>query len=148
MVHSLNYNIRTQFYFKADDKTLSNILNQLTLYRINLNGYVSEVLNKNGDLKTVRVVTGTTEGENEFDIQTMRNILKHYRVRYQEKHVIQVLEILSGPPGQINTLYGALWCKMPVHAVYIGEDTKIYLDVTDMGKALEILTQPNLEMCN
>lgn len=148
MNSSLNYNLRTQFYFMTDQRTLSHILNQLSLYRINMNGYVqTEVVRDDSKLNILRIVTGTTEGENEYDLNTMRNILKHYRVRFQEKLVVQVLEILPEAPGQINTIYGSLWCKLSVNAIYVGEDTKIYLDVSDINQTIEILTQPDLEMC-
>lgn len=148
MNSSLNYNLRTQFYFMTDQRTLSDILNQLSLYRINMNGYVqTEIVRDGSKLNILRIVTGTTEGENEYDLNTMRNILKHYRVRFQEKSVVQVLEILPEAPGQINAIYGSLWCKLSVNAIYVGEDTKIYLDVSDINQTIEILSQPALEMC-
>ncbi len=53
--------------------------------------------------------------------------------------------ISPGVPGQINAIFGALWRKLNVKAIYVGEDTKIYIDVSNIREAIETLSQEEIE---
>ncbi|SDJ16744.1 hypothetical protein [Alteribacillus bidgolensis] len=144
--NSFTFNIRTQFFFVVDDRTLSRILSGIAEEGVNINGYLQTKFSfKNHNL--VRLVVGSTDSESNHDIRVVRGVLIKLSVKLQEKKVIQVLEITSGVPGQVNSIFGALWCKLNVEAIYVGEDTKLYLDVLDINEAIQILSQEDPEQC-
>ncbi|TYS67845.1 hypothetical protein FZC76_14915 [Sutcliffiella horikoshii] len=140
----LNFNIRTQFTFTVSDWDLSRILNGLAEESVNINGYFQTLAGKKFNF--VRMVVGTSE-ERERDIHAVRKVMKLVGVRYRENQVIQLLDSISGVPGQINAVFSTLWCKMQVRAVYLGEDSTIYLDVSNIGYALRFLSEENPPRC-
>jgi len=141
----INFNIRTQFTFSVSDRDLSRILNGLAEERVNINGYFQTLAGKKYNF--VRMVVGTSAGESERDVKTVRKVMKKVGVRYKENQVIQLLDSISGVPGQINAIFGTLWCKMQVRAVYLGEDNTIYLDVSNIGYAIQLLSEENPPRC-
>ncbi|NMH72159.1 hypothetical protein HF078_03625 [Bacillus sp. RO2] len=141
----LNFNIRTQFTFTVSDRDLSRILNGLAEESVNINGYFQTLAGKKFNF--VRMVVGTSAEERERDIRAVRKVMKRVGVRYRENQVIQLLDSISGVPGQINAIFGTLWCKMQVRAVYLGEDSTIYLDVSNIGYAIRLLSEENPPRC-
>ncbi len=141
----LDFNIRTQFTFTISDRHLSRILNGLAEESVNINGYFQTLAGKKYNF--VRMVVGTTAEERESDIRTVRKVMKQVGVRYKENQIIQLLDRVSGLPGQVNTIFGTLWCKMQVRAVYLGEDNNIYLDVSNIGYAIRLLSEENPPRC-
>lgn len=141
----LNFNIRTQFTFTVSDSDLSPILNGLAEENVNINGYFQTLAGKNFNF--VRMVVGTSAEEVERDIRVVRRVLKQVEVRYKENQVIQLLDRISGVPGQFNAIFGTLWCKMQVRAIYIGEDNNFYLDVSNIGYAIRLLAEDNPPRC-
>lgn len=149
-----SYKIRTQFSFIADDPTLSCILNTIANQDISITGYLQtkplETANNytnNLNSNLVRLTVGSPDAETSRDLMGVRNVLNSLGVNFEEKPVIQVLQIVSGIPGIINGIFGALWCKVKVNAFYIGEDTRFFIDVSDVCKALFILSKVPLEQC-
>ena len=141
----LNFNIRTQFTFTISDRDLSRILNGLAEENVNINGYFQTIAGKNFNF--VRMVVGTSTEESESDIRRVRRVMKQVGVRYRENQVIQLLDSVSGVPGQINAIFGTLWCKMQVRAIYLGEDNTIYLDVSNIGYEIRLLSEENPPRC-
>ncbi|WP_404447606.1 hypothetical protein LG307_02355 [Sutcliffiella horikoshii] len=141
----LDFNIRTQFTFSLSDPDLSRILNGLAEENVNINGYFQTLAGKKYNF--VRMVVGTTAEENERDIRSVRKVMKKVGVRYRENQVIQLLNRVSGVSGQVNAIFGTLWCKMQVRAVYLGEDNTIYLDVSNIGYAIRLLSEENPPRC-
>jgi hypothetical protein len=144
------YNIRTQYRFVASDSTLAEILSGIAGRGINLTGYFQtkppEPDGKHGrdaapDCNLVRMVVGSPDAETISDLRGAMDVLASLCVEYQDKPVIQVLQITPGVPGVINAIFGALWRSLAVYATYIGEDTHLFIDVSDIEKALEILTR-------
>ncbi|MDN4071926.1 hypothetical protein [Fictibacillus terranigra] len=146
MQNGLKYNVRTQFRMMADDPTLAKLLKHLALSGININGFQQLKPDPYSPLSVFRFVVGSTEGESPNEIEAVRNILSSSHVHWTEKHVIQILEIASGAPGQLGMIQGALWCKVKIEAIYLGEKTKIYLDVSNNKEAIKVLSQP-LQLC-
>ncbi|MDM5340468.1 hypothetical protein QUF84_25060 [Fictibacillus enclensis] len=145
MPNGLKYNIRNQFVIGVNDRTLAKLLKTLALNGININGFQQH---KTSSFQNIfRFVVGKTEGENNNDLQTVRGILKQLQVEWWEKKVIQILEIASGAPGQLGMVYGALWCRVKIETIYLGENTKLYLDVSDNQEAIFILSAPELKLC-
>lgn len=141
----LNFNIRTQFTFTLSDRELSHILNGLAEESVNINGYFQTLAGKNFNF--VRMVVGTSAEESERDIRVVSKVMKQVGVRYRENQVIQLLDSISGVPGQVNAIFGTLWCKMQVRAVYLGEDNNIYLDVSNIGYAIRLLSEEHPPRC-
>ncbi len=130
--------LRTQFSFVVDDSTLSRILNDIASQDISITGYLQTKpfisnLNYSGDMKSnlVRLVVGSPNSETSTDLMGVRNILNSLDINFEEKSIIQILQIVSGIPGIINGLFGALWRKVTVNAFYLGED-KIILSMYRM----------------
>lgn len=149
-----SYKIRTQFSFIVDDPTLSCILNTIANQDISITGYLQtkpletdNIYNCSSHSNLVRLTVGSPDAETSRDLMGVRNVLNSLGVSFEEKPVIQVLQIVSGIPGIINGIFGALWCKVKVNAFYIGEDTRYFIDVSDVCKALFILSKVPLEQC-
>ena len=141
----LNFNIRTQFTFTVSDQDLSRVLNGLAEQSVNINGYFQTLSGKNFNF--VRMVVGTSAEESERDIRVVRKVMKQVGVRYKENQVIQLLDSVSGVPGQVNAIFGTLWCKMQVRALYLGEDNNIYLAVSNIGYAIRLLSEEDPPLC-
>ncbi|WP_261132076.1 hypothetical protein [Bacillus sp. Marseille-Q3570] len=141
---AFSYNVRTQFTFMTDHRTLSEILNQLATDGININGY-EQIAEHQCNL--VKLVVGRSDGESTHDLLVTKSTLRHFGVRFQTKPILQVLNIASGIPGQVNTIYGALFCRVDVDAIYIGENDNLYVEVSDLDKAIWILSQENVPSC-
>lgn len=149
-----SYKIRTQFSFIVDDPTLSCILNTIANQGISITGYLQTKLfktdnNNTNDMKSnlTRLTVGSPDAETSRDLMGVRDVLNSLGVKFEEKPVIQVLQIVPGIPGIINGIFGALWCKVAVDAFYIGEETRFFIDVSDVCEALLILSQVPLEQC-
>lgn len=152
--NSFAYKIRTQFSFFVDDPTLSCILNSIANQNISITGYFqTKILKKNNNydnnLKSnfVRLVVGSPDEETSKDLMGVRDVLNSLDIKFEEKSVIQVIQIVSGIPGIINGLFGELWCKVTVNALYLGEETRLFIDVSDTCKALLILSEASSEQC-
>ncbi|WP_105617191.1 hypothetical protein [Vallitalea okinawensis] len=149
-VSGFTYKLRTQFSFIADDSTLSCIINSIAGQGISITGYLQTKLLKDryhNNHNIVRLVVGSPEAEDISDLLGVRDVLESFNINFKEKSVIQVFQIISGIPGIIATLYGALWCKVIVDAFYIGEDNRFFIDVSDVCKAFEILNETPIKQC-
>lgn len=135
-----------QFTFEANDPILSEFLNEVAMNNINITDYLQnrEMIGRN----CVQVVVGTPTAQKERDINSTRRILKGLGIKFCEYDIIKVFGFPPVTPGIINTLYGALWCKVKVRSMVIGEETLIYIDVDDIDQALRILRQPTLRRCD
>lgn len=145
------FKIRTQFSFIVDDCTLSSILSGIAKQEINITGYLQTKLfeidkkssnNLNSNFNVVRLVVGSPDSEKCSDLLGVRDILASLGTNFQEKKVIQVLEIASGVPGVINGIFAALLCEVIVYAIYYGEQTRLFIDTSDICKSLLILSHP------
>lgn len=143
----LKYEIeyRTQFTFTANDQTFSNILNGIAKHSVNL---LSLTTTKNRDKNNfIRIVAGTTETETNRDLNVVRRTLNSLNVSFKEETIIALLNIPAGVPGVFNLLYGSLWCKVEVKSMYLGENDIVFLNVSNIKKATEILSQEQLKRC-
>jgi hypothetical protein len=154
---SFSFLIRTQFSFVVNDPTLSQILSGIAAQSINITGYLQtkhfKIKNKDhynivSNNNIVRLVVGSPDSETNADLIGVRKVLNSLGVKFQEKEVIQVLEVIPGVPGVINGIFGALWCKVTVNALYFGEETRLFIDVSDTKKALQILSQAPVKQCH
>lgn len=148
------FKIRTQFSFIIDDSTLSSILSDIAKQGISITGYLQtkslKTHNKcknNFNSNFVRLVVGSHDAENSSDLLGVRNVLDCLGVEFQEKSVIQVVQIIPGIPGVINGIFGSLWCKVTVNALYYGEETRLFIDVSNICEALLILSETLIEEC-
>lgn len=149
-----SYKLRTQFSFIVDDPTLSCILNSIADQNISITGYMQTkplvtVTAPNNDLGSnlVRLTVGSPNAETNKDLMGVRNVLNSLGINFEEKPIIQVLQIVSGIPGIINGIFGALWCKVTVSAFYLGEDNNYFIDVSDVCKAFVILSEAQSQQC-
>jgi hypothetical protein len=103
--------------------------------------------NTDSTLNLVRLIVGSPDAETTGDLMGVRNKLNFLGIKFQEKLVIQVLQIIPGISGIINAIFGALWCKVTVNAFYIEEETRLFIDVSDVCKALLVLAEVALKQC-
>ncbi|MBM7621918.1 hypothetical protein JOC95_003826 [Bacillus tianshenii] len=142
---SFDYLLRTQFSFTADDPALANLLKGIADQKININAFAQL---KGNDTNYVRLVVGSSEAEAPIELQSVRRILRSLKIRFQEKQVIQIIRLRAGRAGQIDDIYSALWCKVEVRSIYIGEKTNVYVDSTDLDQVIAILSSENIEPCS
>ncbi|MGD0154184.1 MAG: hypothetical protein ABSC17_10615 [Thermacetogeniaceae bacterium] len=156
-IGSYSYKIRTQFSFIADDHTLSSILSNIANMGITITGYMQTrlIYLDNNDKNEhhpkqniVRLVAGNAHSETSSDLSGVRDALASLHVDFQEKAILQALGIILEIPGQISTIFGALWCKVAVFALYNGEENTLFVDTSDTCKALLILSQASARLCS
>lgn len=136
---------RTQFTFTANDQTFSNTLNGIAKHSVNLVGLTAT---KNRDQKNfVKIVAGTSESETNRDLNVVRKTLGSQNVSYKEELIIALSNIPAGVPGVFNQLYGSMWCEVEVKSIYLGENDIVFLNVSNIKKATDILMQENLKRC-
>lgn len=144
------YKLRTQFSFTVDDPTLSCILNSIASQDISITAYLQTKpfeTDYDYDANLVRLVVGSPDAETSRDLMGVRNVLNSLGIKFEEKFVIQILVIVPGVPGILNGIFGALWCKVKVNAFYPGEETRLFIDVSDVCKALLILSTVPVIQC-
>ena len=112
---------------------------------INITGYIP--VKEGSGLHFLKVVVGTSTVQAARDFEVTRRTLRSLGVKFKEKEIIQVFGFPPVTPGVLNTLYGALYCKVNVKSMYIGEDNVLYIDVAQLEKAVRILNQPYLKRC-
>ncbi len=142
---TFTFNIRTQYTFLANDRTLSCILSGIAKKKINITGFLQTKIRNHFNF--VRLVVGSPDAETKHDLRVARQVLTSLGVKFQEEKVIQVLRITPGVPGVINRIFGALWCKVKVKSFYIGEETRLFLNVSNIHKAIKILSQTKVVQC-
>lgn len=135
------YLIRTQFTFYANDRTLSCVLGDIAGKGVSITGYMQTKIDKTN---LVRLVVGPPGAVSSSDTRTARNVLKSLGVKFREKKILQVLGIVAGTPGIISRIFRALWRKVTVKALYLGENSNIFVDTSNLSKAIQILKQSNL----
>ncbi|MBP1962900.1 hypothetical protein [Paenibacillus aceris] len=140
-----SFSIRTQFRFVAKDRTLSCILASIARQHVNLTALV--VIKKHNRMNSIRLVVGSPTAESASDLRIVRSVLRSFGVTFQEEKVVQVRNIVPNVPGVSNSIYGALWCRVKVKAVYDGEQNASFLNVSDVKKTIRILSQKNVRQC-
>ncbi|PFH88516.1 hypothetical protein [Bacillus sp. AFS088145] len=137
---------RTQFTFKVNDETLSCVLKDIANDSVNIVGIL---LTKSGENNNfVRLVPGTTELQNKHDLKVVREVLESLNVKFKEETIFALLNIPPGIPGVFSKIYGSLWCKVGVKSFFIGEKDSLFLTVTNIKKATNILMNDYLIQCD
>lgn len=139
--------IRTEFSFITDDQTLALILDNIANESVNISGYFTT---RTRDHKNfVRLVPGINESETKRDLQVVRKTLQALDVRFNKEKIITIStsKVPAGIPGGYSNLYNSLWCRVEVKSFYIGEGGFIYLNVSNINKALESLLDENVKPC-
>jgi hypothetical protein len=150
---TFTFKIRTQFSYIVDDITNSCILSGIAAVGINITGYLqTKIFEPDGNHRhksynLARLVVGSAQSETKAEITKTRDVLDSLSVNFEENPIIEVLELTPGVPGGLNDIFGALWCKVLVNALYYGEETTLYVDVSDIVEALRILSQMPVEQC-
>lgn len=140
-----DFPLRTQFTFFVDDITLSCILSRIAENTVNIAGFFATRIAS--DNYQVRMVVGSSVSENRRELDVVRKTLDCFHVCFEEEKVIAITSIPAGIPGGYNRVIGALWCKVELKAFYVGEDNVIYLNVSDIHKAMDILSQDPIKQC-
>jgi hypothetical protein len=139
------YKLRTQFTFIVNDRTLSCILSRIANHSVNIAAFfTTKNINKNN---FVRLVVGSSESENIQELHVVTKTLKSLNVRFKVEKVIALSTIPAGIPGGYNRVIGSLWCKVELKSFYVGENNIIYLNVSNIKRAKEILSQKNVRQC-
>ncbi|XZF77555.1 hypothetical protein ACSBO6_08415 [Bacillus sp. AL-1R] len=128
---------RTQFTFIVNDETLNCVLKGIANDSVNIVGILMTKSGENNNF--VRLVPGTTESQNKRDLKVVRESLESTNVKFKEETILAILNIPAGTPGVFSKIYDNLWRKVGVKSFYIGEKDSIFLTVTNVKKATEIL---------
>ncbi|MEB3103589.1 hypothetical protein [Ferviditalea candida] len=138
---NFTYLTRTQFTFYASDSILNSVLGGIAGKRVSIAGYMQT---KIGKTNLVRLVVGPQGAVSISDTATARNVLKSLGVRLRMKKVLQVLGIVAGTPGIIRSIYRSLYHKVTVYAIYLGENSNIFVDTCNPSRTIQILKRNNL----
>ncbi|ODG90979.1 MULTISPECIES: hypothetical protein [Bacillaceae] len=137
---------RTQFTFIVNDETLSCVLKDIANNSVNIVGIL---LTKSGENNNfVRLVPGTTESQNIHDLKVVREVLESFNVKFKEETIFALLNIPPGIPGVFSKIYGSLWCKVGVKSFFIGEKDSLFLTVSNIKNATDILKNDYLIQCD
>ena len=141
-------NIRTEFSFIVSDLVLASILSDIAQANVNIAGFFTNRTKTNKNF--VRLVPGSAEVENKRDLRVVRKTLQAHKIHYKEQKIITISpnRIPSGVPGGYSNIYSSLWCRVKVKSFYVGEKDFVYLNVSNIKKALEILSKENVRPCN
>lgn len=139
--------IRTEFSFITDDQTLASILAMIAEGEVNISGYFTTRTKDKQNF--VRLVPGTNDSESKRDLQVVRKTLQALNVRFCKERIVTIssTEVPAGIPGGYSHIYSKLWCRVDVRSFYQGEGHFVYLNVSNLGKAVEILLDDNLGPC-
>lgn len=140
-----NYKLRTQFTFVVNDQTLNCILSRIASHSVNIAAFFTT--KKNGKINFVRLVVGSSKSETIQELGVVIKTLNSFGVRFKVEKVIELFTIPAGIPGGYNRVIGSLWCKVQLKSFYVGEDNVIYLNVSNIKKAIGILSQKNQKPC-
>ncbi|AGX04625.1 MULTISPECIES: hypothetical protein [Bacillaceae] len=144
---NIDIDIRRQFIFYASDKKLALVLEKLAHMSVNITGIL--VAKDKSRKNFVRLVAGAPEGQTQESLRAARRILHNLGIRYKEIEIIVAnTETPAGVPGFINQIYGLLWCRTEVKALFFGEENAIFITVSDVRKAIEALTQHCARRCS
>jgi len=135
--------IRTQFCFHTNDRILNRILNSIANGKANITAYCQTKKNK---MNSVKLVVGPSDSVSHRQKHVVREVLRSLGVMFHEKRVIQILTIVAGVPGDIRSIYGALFRKVKVNAIYDGDDNASIVSVSNIKLAVQILK--NLPLAN
>ncbi|MEH7455469.1 hypothetical protein [Gottfriedia acidiceleris] len=136
---------RIQFTFMVNDETLSCVLKDIANDSVNIVGIL---LTKSGENNNfVRLVPGTIESQNKHDLKVVREVLESFKVKFKEETIFAILNIPPSIPGVFSKIYGSLWCKVGVKSFYIGEKDSIFITVSNIKKATDILLSDYLIQC-
>ena len=136
---------RTQFNFIVNDQTFACILKDIANNDVNIVGLSTT---KSRDKHNfIRLVAGTTESENKRDLKVVSEALESFDVSFKQETIIAILNIPAGIPGVFSRIFNCLWCKVEVKSIYLGEKDTIFISVSNIKKATEILSLENLEQC-
>ena len=140
--------IRTEFSFVVSDPVLASILSAIAQANVNIAGFYTNKTKTNKNF--VRLVPGLAEVETKRDVQVLRKTLRAQKIHFREQKVITVSpdRIPSGVPGGYSNIYSILWCRVKVKSFYVGEGDFVYLNVSNVKKALAILSRANVKPCN
>jgi hypothetical protein len=141
-------NIRTEFSFIVSDPVLASILSAIAQANVNIAGFFTNKTKTNKNF--VRLVPGTAEVETKRDVQVLRKTLQAHKIQYKEQKVISISpnRILPGVPGGYSLIFSSLWCRVKVNSIYLGEEHYIFVNVSNIKKALAILSKENVKPCS
>lgn len=124
----------TQFTFKTSPKTLTCVYQGIASRDINIWAVLQLQLNK--DQTYVKLVPGfgiQTPG----DIENVRDVLKHFHVKFSEQTVLQVIAFPT--PGQLSLIQSLLVCRVKIIAIYLSEDGNFIIETCNLERTRGIL---------
>ncbi|MFC5452901.1 hypothetical protein [Paenibacillus aestuarii] len=130
--------IRTQFQFRASDRTLNRILGAIANQHINITGYNQM---KKGSINAVTLVVGPPNMASPSADAAVRQILRGLHVMFRERSVIRISNIPAGIPGINHSIYQALFRKVRVNAMYDGEENATFVQTSNNREAIQILRE-------
>jgi hypothetical protein len=133
--------IRQQFTFTANDRTLNEIIENISDRGVSFTAFT---ITKLHDSNLARIVVGPSDSNDPNSNRVVRKVLDSLSVRYKEEQVIQLLGLETGDQGVLTRIYSALFREVKVKAIYPGEENAIILNVSNIKKALRLLNQEGI----
>jgi hypothetical protein len=152
MASTFTFLTRTQYSFQGTERSIARFLDSLANAGISITAYD---IYKTNDIPGINLVVGFTDRiVPEWDTQ-VEAILNSGKYCWCKQNVLQVRGTPPGTVGVIRTIYGALFCKVNVKHIYMGEGITIdgrqensrIVDTSDNVMAQLLLSMNPIPQC-
>lgn len=128
---------RTQFAFIGEASTITTITELISNYGINLDGFLLLTIDNKSNV--FKFVVGESTTQSEFEVETVRCLLKDNDINFCEKIVLKLFYPYH-TPDTFSSLYAGLSDALNVISIYTSTDNDIYLETSALEPTIKILS--------
>ena len=132
---------RTQFTVLVDDESLACLLAALNTGLVPIAGFT--LIRTNKECSLLKFVAGNP-GDAALDaglVTQIEAIFKSLGIKdFQSATILEV--VAGGGFGNVVAIQNQLWCRLQLRAAYISGVNNLFLEVSDIPLATQILTTP------
>ena len=132
---------RTQFTVLVDDESLACLLAALTTGLVPIAGFT--LIRTNKECSLLKFVAGNpADAALDLGLVTqLEAIFQSLQIKdFQSATIIEVAG--GGGFGNVASIQGQLWCRLQLRAAYVSGVGNVFLEVSDIPLATQILTTP------
>lgn len=129
--------VRTQFAFIAESSIISRVTEIISNYGISLDGFLLLTIDNKKNI--FKFVVGDSNEQAEFEVETVRCILKDNDINFCEKTILKLFYPYH-TPDTFSSLYAGLSESLTVISIYTSTDNDIYLETSSLDSTIKILS--------
>jgi hypothetical protein len=132
--------LRTQFSFKTSSSDFNSVLKSIADEEISITAY--NIKQRKNCVRVLLVVglPNSTEKDAEWN-RKVKSILRRHDICYTRKKIVQASGVPSGVTGVISSIYDALYEKVQIYNIYLGEDTNRMIDTNNNKRVIRLLSE-------